>query len=65
MLYDLRTFLCSTTSVIEFKSQSTPLFPPDLVQMYTILIEAKKAGLKALSFYNCAMALVNAIVRFY
>lgn len=37
----------------EFKSQSTPLFPPDLVQMYTILIEAKKAGLKALSFYNC------------
>lgn len=55
----------SMTFVIEFKSQSTPLFPPDLVQMYSILIEAKKAGLKALSFYNCAIPPVHAIVLLY
>ncbi|KAJ3566520.1 hypothetical protein NP233_g6952 [Leucocoprinus birnbaumii] len=37
----------------EYKSQSSPLLPPDLVQTYKLLIAARKAGRKNFAFYNC------------
>ncbi|KAI1785774.1 HIT-like protein [Ganoderma leucocontextum] len=37
----------------EFRSQTSPLFPPDLVQAYLFLVAAKKAGRKFFAFYNC------------
>jgi len=44
------------TSFTEFQSQSTPLFPCDLVQAYLLLDAARKAGYNMLAFYNCASA---------
>lgn len=37
----------------EFKSQSSPLMPSDLVQTYLVLSAARKTGKKYLAFYNC------------
>ncbi|KDQ21308.1 hypothetical protein BOTBODRAFT_25725 [Botryobasidium botryosum FD-172 SS1] len=37
----------------EFKSQTTPLSPPDLVNMYLFLRAAMKAGQTLLGYYNC------------
>ncbi|KAH9859105.1 ATP adenylyltransferase-domain-containing protein [Lenzites betulinus] len=37
----------------EFRSQTAPLVPPDLVQAYIFLIAAQKAGRKFFAFYNC------------
>jgi len=37
----------------DFKSQSSPLMPPELVQTYLLLIAAKKVGKNILAFYNC------------
>ncbi|KAJ3489038.1 hypothetical protein NLI96_g2403 [Meripilus lineatus] len=37
----------------EFQSQSSPLFPPDLVQTYQLLLAARAAGRKFFAFYNC------------
>ena len=38
----------------EFKSQSSPLLPPDLVQTYLLLVAARKADKHFFAFYNCA-----------
>lgn len=38
----------------EFESQTSPLLPADLVQVYLLLIAAKKAGRRFFAFYNCA-----------
>ncbi|KDQ57651.1 hypothetical protein JAAARDRAFT_58243 [Jaapia argillacea MUCL 33604] len=37
----------------EYESQSSPLFPYDLVQVYTLLMAARNAGKKFFAFYNC------------
>ncbi|KIP10933.1 hypothetical protein PHLGIDRAFT_28233 [Phlebiopsis gigantea 11061_1 CR5-6] len=37
----------------EFRSQTAPLMPPDLVQAYLLLVAAQKAGRKFFAFYNC------------
>ncbi|KAH9942509.1 uncharacterized protein BXZ73DRAFT_88058 [Epithele typhae] len=37
----------------EFQSQTAPLFPADLVQVYLFLVAAKKAGRTFFAFYNC------------
>ncbi|KAI0821707.1 ATP adenylyltransferase-domain-containing protein [Trametes gibbosa] len=37
----------------EFRSQTAPLIPPDLVQAYLFLIAAQKAGRRFFVFYNC------------
>uniref|UniRef100_A0A8H7Y472 Uncharacterized protein n=1 Tax=Psilocybe cubensis TaxID=181762 RepID=A0A8H7Y472_PSICU len=37
----------------EFKSQSSPLMPPELVQSYLLLVAAQKQGHKFFGFYNC------------
>ncbi|KAL0956341.1 hypothetical protein HGRIS_002491 [Hohenbuehelia grisea] len=36
-----------------FESQSSPLTPPDLIQAYSLLLAAKKAGKNFFAFYNC------------
>ena len=40
----------------EFQSQTSPLLPADLVQVYLFLVAAKKAGRNFFAFYNCACA---------
>ncbi|KAI0318386.1 HIT-like domain-containing protein [Amylostereum chailletii] len=37
----------------EYQSQNAPLLPADLVQAYSILLAAKKAGKHYFAFYNC------------
>ncbi|KAI0744251.1 HIT-like protein [Daedaleopsis nitida] len=37
----------------EFQSQTSPLLPADLVQVYLLLIAARKAGKRFFAFYNC------------
>ncbi|KAI0779321.1 HIT-like protein [Fomes fomentarius] len=37
----------------KFESQTSPLLPADLVQVYLLLIAAKKAGRRFFAFYNC------------
>ncbi|KAI0746049.1 HIT-like protein [Earliella scabrosa] len=37
----------------EFQSQTSPLLPADLVQVYLFLRAAKKAGRRFFAFYNC------------
>ncbi|KAG5647029.1 hypothetical protein DXG03_001399 [Asterophora parasitica] len=37
----------------EFRSQSSPLLPSDLVQAYLLLVAARKAGKHYFAFYNC------------
>ncbi|KAG5720290.1 5',5'''-P-1,P-4-tetraphosphate phosphorylase 2 [Termitomyces sp. T112] len=37
----------------EFQSQTSPLMPPDLVQTYFLLAEARKLGKQYFAFYNC------------
>ncbi|KAJ7282976.1 ATP adenylyltransferase-domain-containing protein [Mycena rebaudengoi] len=37
----------------EFKSQASPLLPPDLVQTYLLLAAARKAHKNLFAFYNC------------
>ncbi|KDR75161.1 hypothetical protein GALMADRAFT_249099 [Galerina marginata CBS 339.88] len=37
----------------EFKSQASPLMPPELVQVYLLLLAARKLGKKLFGFYNC------------
>ncbi|KAF8894086.1 hypothetical protein BD779DRAFT_975539 [Infundibulicybe gibba] len=37
----------------EFKSQASPLMPPDLAQSYLLLAAASKAGKHFFGFYNC------------
>ncbi|KAF9459819.1 hypothetical protein BDZ94DRAFT_1291436 [Collybia nuda] len=37
----------------EFQSQSSPLMPPDLVQIYSLLIAAKGTAQNLFAFYNC------------
>jgi len=37
----------------EFKSQASPLMPPELVQTYLLLLAARKLGKKLFGFFNC------------
>ena len=37
----------------EFQSQTSPLLPADLVQVYLFLLAAKAAGRRFFAFYNC------------
>jgi len=37
----------------EFRSQASPLLPPELVQTYLLLLSARKLGKKHFAFYNC------------
>jgi ATP adenylyltransferase len=37
----------------EFKSQSSPLYPSELVQTYQLLLAARKVGKHFIAFYNC------------
>ncbi|KAF9567972.1 hypothetical protein CPC08DRAFT_757855 [Agrocybe pediades] len=37
----------------EFKSQASPLLPPELVQTYLLLSAARKAGKRFFAFFNC------------
>ncbi|KAJ7691257.1 ATP adenylyltransferase [Mycena rosella] len=37
----------------EFRSQASPLLPPDLVQTYLLLAAARKARRNLFAFYNC------------
>ncbi|KZT29031.1 hypothetical protein NEOLEDRAFT_1160702 [Neolentinus lepideus HHB14362 ss-1] len=37
----------------KYESQASPLLPPDLVQIYLLLLAAKKAGSPFFAFYNC------------
>ncbi|KAJ6625891.1 ATP adenylyltransferase-domain-containing protein [Mycena sp. CBHHK59/15] len=37
----------------EFRSQASPLMPPDLVQTYLLLAAARKARKNLFAFYNC------------
>jgi len=37
----------------EFRSQASPLMPPDLVQTYLLLAAARKARQNLFAFYNC------------
>ncbi|KAF5389385.1 hypothetical protein D9757_004244 [Collybiopsis confluens] len=37
----------------EFQSQTSPLMPDDLLQAYSLLVAAKKAGRRMFAFYNC------------
>lgn len=39
----------------EFKLQSSPLLPPDLVQTYLVLAAARKARKDFFAFYNCVL----------
>ncbi|KIJ49601.1 hypothetical protein M422DRAFT_74641 [Sphaerobolus stellatus SS14] len=36
-----------------FKSQSSPLSPPELLQTYLLLLAAQKAGERYIAFFNC------------
>ncbi|KAF8497653.1 ATP adenylyltransferase-domain-containing protein [Gautieria morchelliformis] len=37
----------------EFQSQSSPLFPPDLLQAYLLLLAARRSGQNYFTFFNC------------
>ncbi|KAI0930179.1 hypothetical protein AcW1_008934 [Taiwanofungus camphoratus] len=37
----------------DYQSQTSPLLPVDLVQVYTLLVAAQKVGRKFFAFYNC------------
>ncbi|KAF8160758.1 ATP adenylyltransferase-domain-containing protein [Crassisporium funariophilum] len=37
----------------EFKSQASPLMPPELVQTYLLLSAGRKSGKKLFAFFNC------------
>ncbi|KAH7924250.1 hypothetical protein BV22DRAFT_1105598 [Leucogyrophana mollusca] len=37
----------------EFRSQTSPLIPPDLVQVYLLLLAARQANKHYIAFYNC------------
>ncbi|EGO00110.1 hypothetical protein SERLA73DRAFT_122199 [Serpula lacrymans var. lacrymans S7.3] len=37
----------------EFRAQTSPLMPPDLVQAYLLLLAARKANKRYMAFYNC------------
>ncbi|KAJ2918606.1 hypothetical protein MD484_g1815, partial [Candolleomyces efflorescens] len=37
----------------EFRSQASPLLPPELVQTYSLLVAAKRSGRNFFAFYNC------------
>jgi len=39
----------------EYRSQTSPLLPPDLVTAYSLLVAARKTGQNYFAFYNCGV----------